>query len=330
MATARIGKLERQIKELQEGQAEAQQQAKEAVIREQCAARMNEKAQQQAKQASAKATELQVKVGELQEQLQEQRESRDKAVEDARQAQEELQASRAELWQSSARAERLSVQLTETRRDLEARRAEADSAEAAARAEAEEARRAAAEMEAKLDVQAGRVRALEVEVLAAKAEAEEARRGAQAKWANKLAQQLKELQEELDDAAKKKRAASAELQREREDHAQRRRELRKAADALQEERNRVRKLESELGMSPGQRQASRMQRSRSVAGSFGGAGGDDATIEALAGILQRDLQRVPVDQRQSIRKQMLLCFHPDRNPAKEVATRITQILNGAE
>merc|ERR1712048_58550 len=50
-------------------------------------------------------------------------------------------------------------------------------------------------------------------------------------------------------------------------------------------------------------------------------------IQSLGTALQRTIWEAPLAQRPAVKKKLLLCFHPDKNPATDVATRVTQILN---
>jgi len=50
-------------------------------------------------------------------------------------------------------------------------------------------------------------------------------------------------------------------------------------------------------------------------------------IEQMGDMLLNTLRNAPPGRRASVKKKLLLSFHPDKNPAHELATRITQILN---
>lgn len=57
---------------------------------------------------------------------------------------------------------------------------------------------------------------------------------------------------------------------------------------------------------------------------------DDESIDAFGEVLKRMIVGKSTSEAQKVKRQLLFCFHPDKNPATEVATRITQILNSAE
>mmetsp|Transcript_29391 Transcript_29391/g.80333 ORF Transcript_29391/g.80333 Transcript_29391/m.80333 type:complete len:423 (-) Transcript_29391:212-1480(-) len=50
-------------------------------------------------------------------------------------------------------------------------------------------------------------------------------------------------------------------------------------------------------------------------------------VDTVGELLKRSITNAPPERRDQVKKQLLLCFHPDRNPNVEVANRITQILN---
>lgn len=52
---------------------------------------------------------------------------------------------------------------------------------------------------------------------------------------------------------------------------------------------------------------------------------DDA-VGNFGEVLLQSIAAAPEEERAKMRKQLLLCFHPDRNPVSEVATRLTQVL----
>lgn len=158
----------------------------------------------------------------------------------------------------------------------------------------------------------------------------------QAKWAAKLAAQLTGLQEEHDKVSKQRDALRKDMESGRDELASQKNALRKARAELQQERQRVQQLEAELQQ--GQRGGrARMRRQGSMptlegpglAFGLGHCMTDTAAIEAVGGILQRSVRNLPEEKRQNFKRQLLLCFHPDRNPATELATRVTQILTGS-
>jgi len=154
-----------------------------------------------------------------------------------------------------------------------------------------------------------------------------------ARWTSKLAAQLKELQKEHDEAHQQRRGLLADLQRERHELEKQRHAAQRSQEALAQERKRSLLLEAELNRCKEERRSS--SRPSRVRHSTGNAPtldspSDAAAIEALGAMLQRSMQQVPTETRQNFKRQLLLCFHPDRNPAKEVATRVTQILNCTE
>jgi len=54
---------------------------------------------------------------------------------------------------------------------------------------------------------------------------------------------------------------------------------------------------------------------------------DEVVLDTLGEMLLRKIQTAPEHSRQNMKKQLLLCFHPDKNPITEVAMRMTQLLN---
>jgi predicted nucleic acid-binding Zn-ribbon protein len=132
-----------------------------------------------------------------------------------------------------------------------------------------------------------------------------------AKWASKLAPQLTELD-------RQRRGLLADLQQERHDLEKARQAAQRANDALVNERKWVELLEAEL---------SKCKEELGSTSPTLECPSDEAAIETLGAMLQRSIQQVPMETRQNFKRQLLLCFHPDRNPAKDVATRVTQILN---
>uniref|UniRef100_A0A7S1R7C2 J domain-containing protein n=1 Tax=Alexandrium catenella TaxID=2925 RepID=A0A7S1R7C2_ALECA len=158
----------------------------------------------------------------------------------------------------------------------------------------------------------------------------------QAKWAAKLAAQLRELQEEHDEALRQRDGLRLDLERGRDELAEQRHALRKLQLELQREKERAQKLDAELQSEQREGRAHRRERLRRQgslpslrAVSLTDKVSDSAAIEALGGILQRSMRDLPAERRQNFKRQLLLCFHPDRNPATEVATRVTQILTDA-
>jgi len=57
---------------------------------------------------------------------------------------------------------------------------------------------------------------------------------------------------------------------------------------------------------------------------------DEESIDAFGEVLKRLMVGKSAFEAHKIKRQLLFCFHPDKNPATDVATRITQILNSAE
>lgn len=155
-----------------------------------------------------------------------------------------------------------------------------------------------------------------------------------AKKASKLAAQLKELQKELDDSNRQRRNLLTDLQKERHDLEKARQTATRAQEAVVQERKRCLLLEADLSRAKDElRSTPHRERPRRQTIGHGytspnlDAPSDDAAIETLGAMLQRSVMQAPMETRQNFKRQLLLCFHPDRNPAKEVATRVTQILN---
>jgi len=54
---------------------------------------------------------------------------------------------------------------------------------------------------------------------------------------------------------------------------------------------------------------------------------DDESVDAFGEVLKRSMTNKSAIEAHKIKRQLLFCFHPDKNPCVDVATRITQILN---
>jgi len=54
---------------------------------------------------------------------------------------------------------------------------------------------------------------------------------------------------------------------------------------------------------------------------------EDTAYQAVGNVLLQAIDKAPEKDRAKTKKQLLLCFHPDKNPATELANRITQLIN---
>lgn len=226
-----------------------------------------------------------------------------------------------EAERSAAQAAKLGVQFRGAQRERDEARSQLEEARRreAQAAGASEAHRAEAEQAL------ARVAVLTTQLEELRSKAEEAKDAAQTKWNSKLVAQLKQLQEEHDQVQRSKERLTRELQREQDEAAPFRRELQSAREAVQ-------RLEEQLQQARTEALAYRRQSTSRLSSSRSGDNlrmeiSDEDTIEAVGGLLLRSIQNVPEEKRANIRKQLLLCFHPDRNPAAEMAKKVTQMLN---
>mmetsp|Transcript_33496 Transcript_33496/g.77841 ORF Transcript_33496/g.77841 Transcript_33496/m.77841 type:complete len:448 (-) Transcript_33496:91-1434(-) len=303
--------------------------------REQQASELSKAAQARADEQALQASKLSLQLEALREERNGLRRQLEEALEHEHVAAERVQEEKAKAEEASLRArdqarqlQDLAVEVEEARASaLEARQQEQQAVRMhrQARVEAEQASVQASMLLVQLDALREGWREGSPQH-----RSEGPRRGDAVKWEKKLVSQLRELQEEHDELLQDRDRHRKDLEQRLDELGQQRRAVQKLQEALQRERQRSQQLESQIrasGRAPHER-LRRQGSMPSLASGFAEDLAEAAAIDALGGILQRSIRSVPADKRQNFKRQLLLCFHPDRNPATEVATRVTQILNG--
>jgi len=167
---------------------------------------------------------------------------------------------------------------------------------------------------------------------AAKLEAERA-----SSLASKLTLQVKELQQQLSEDWLQRTV----LQRQIDTQAEEMKSLINVQEMLDEESRSRQKLECQLveqqNLVAALREEfhARLLGDKERMGQLGTASGllnggkltDDESIDAFGEVLKKMMVGKSASEAQKVKRQLLFCFHPDKNPATDVATRITQILN---
>lgn len=98
---------------------------------------------------------------------------------------------------------------------------------------------------------------------------------------------------------------------------QERRRTRDIEAELRAQKRRATQLEADLKLEQGCTRALRRQSFKD----------GDTAFQAIGNVLLQAIESAPEQSRAKTKRQLLLCFHPDKNPATDLAHRITQLIN---
>jgi len=326
-AEADAARVRKQLQELRRTQNDEFEELRD---REQQAVKRAEAAEHEASRTSSssaewerQAAELRTEISKLQDQLHELQKERRKLQQQRRHSKGETEEAAAQMVHLSSQLQRLQEDNERLREAVEvAQEQVADAGEQLEQAQ-QEANRATEHASELLQ----QLENCQQEI--GEMKADERGTADKARWASKLSTQLKDLQKEHDAVQRQRRGLLGDLQQERLELEKQKQNAQRAQDALVQERKRSLLLEAELNRCKEERRSTpgRERLRHSYTSPSMDSLSDDAAIETLGAMLQRSMQQAPTETRQNFKRQLLLCFHPDRNPATEVATRVTQILN---
>jgi len=348
-AAGRAMKLASQLKDLQVEHDTLQNTLAEARTREHHLVDCQQTAQDECQKALAKVADLTARLKNMQVECSDARSKADEARAQQHHMTKLRENSLQDAQESAGRASQLAARLKgieHVHSDLRAQVHEARRKEQEARHQEKESVKAMKDAERKLEILTGQAGAskhrlafleeergsLQAEKDSLQAQLEEERRKGQSKLGSKLAVQLKEQQEDFDRVMKKKDELVASLRRQHDDIVRLKSELRVTVEKLAEERGRTRQLDEEVRDLRRENRVLQRDKRRSASSprlpGLSDESSEAAAVELFGELLLRKVSNAPSDKQNSLKRQLLLCFHPDRNPATEVATRLTQILNG--
>jgi len=336
-AAARAMRLASQLKELQAEHDNLQNSLAEARTREHYIADCHHSAQEECQKAFAKVADLTARLKNMQVECSDARSKADEARAQLQHMTKLRESSLHEAQESSGRACQLAAKLKGIEHFHDSRKKEQEGRQQ----ERESAVRALKDAERRVEILTGqlgaskhRIASLQEERDSLQTQLDEERRKGQAKLGSKFATQLREQQDDLERVMNKKEELVASLRRQHEDMVRLKSELRFTSERLSEEKGRTRQLDEELRETRRENRVLQRERRRSQGllsprqSGLTDENSENAAVEAFGELLLRKVCNAPTDKQNSLKRQLLLCFHPDRNPATEVATRLTQILNG--
>jgi hypothetical protein len=152
--------------------------------------------------------------------------------------------------------------------------------------------------------------------------------------ASKLTKQVSDLQQQLSEDWLQRTV----LQKTIDTYAEEIKHLKNVQDMLDEEKRSTQKLEAQLAEEQKNVATLREEFHARVLGNKTGSLeecadllrpklSDDQCVDAFCDLLKRNIGTLAAPEALKIKRQLLFCFHPDKNPGLGVATRITQLLN---